>query len=522
MNHHGGVHATAEPAVIAVRDLTMDFPGVRALDGVSLDLRQGEVHGLIGENGAGKSTLMKILAGLHQPTAGALSMAGEPVVLRGPADATARGVAMIHQELNLVSTLTVAENIVLGRERTRCGLIRRRESRGIAEAALARLGGGIDPALPVRRLAVAQQQIVEIARALACDARVLIMDEPTAVLSRKEAALLFDLIGQLKRDGVTVIYISHLLPEVLRVCDRITVLRDGQHVVTLDEAQSAKASEHQLAALMVGRPMANHFPPRGEPEPPVVLRVQDLCSDRSVREVSFTVRRGEILGFAGLIGAGRTELAEAIVGLRPRDRGSVLLDGEPVRIARLADAVQRGIVYLPEDRKEAGLVLEMDVVQNTTLAALGRLPGLLLNRRVEEAVTRRHVERLGTRVGRLSDPVSTLSGGNQQKIALAKWLELKPRVLIVDEPTRGVDIGAKEQIYRLLHELAARGMACVMISSEINELRGVCHRIAVMRRGRLVATLDGPAATEEQIMAHAAGVAPAADSDGQAPDPMEP
>ncbi len=494
-------------AAVTVIDLVKTFGATRALDGVSLDLQAGEVHGIVGENGAGKSTLMKILSGVHPPTSGGVFVRGEAVTFHGVHDALARGIAMIHQELNLVDELSIADNIFLGREKTRAGLIRRRDSHRAAAELMASIDYPLDPAMLVRDLSIAQKQMVEIAKAISCEASVLIMDEPTAVLTRREVESLFALIGRLKRQGVTVVYISHILPEVLAVCDRITVMRDGRVARILDEENTKLASEHQLASLMVGRPMADHFPARIAARQEIRLAISDLASPPDLFDVSFDVHRGEIFGLAGLIGAGRTQCAEAIMGLRRRASGFIRVDGREVKIGGPGDAVASGIGYLSEDRKSAGLTVDMDVVANTTLVSLRRYGRVLIDRKAEEAATAARVSQLGIKTGGLHDAVSTLSGGNQQKVLLAKWLETNPRVLIVDEPTRGVDVGAKEEIYRLIQRLAADGLACVMISSEINELLGMCHRIGVMRMGRLVTILNAAEASEEKIMLAAAGVA---------------
>jgi ribose transport system ATP-binding protein len=491
--------------IIALKGVQKNFGAVRALDGVDLDLRLGEVHGIVGENGAGKSTLMKILAGIEQPTAGQLSIEGTPIQFHNVLDAMKLGIVMIHQELNLVDELSVADNIFLGRESTRFGMIDRERSETEARQLLARIGHDLDPSRHVRTLSIADKQMVEIAKALSYEARVLIMDEPTATLTEREAGTLLELIGQLRKTGVTVVFISHVLPQTLRVSDRITVLRDGKAVTTLDSAHVRVTTERELASLMVGRPMAEYFPARKPHRSESVLSVENLSVPGSTESVSFDVRAGEIFGLAGLIGAGRTETAEAIVGLRQKSSGTIRLNGSQVRIKGPVDAAALGIAYLPEDRKDAGLTLGMSVIDNTTLVSLARYSNILLNRPAQENATREYVDRLRIRAGRLTDPVATLSGGNQQKVLLAKWLEIAPKVLIVDEPTRGVDIGAKEEIYHLIHELAAQGMACLMISSEMNELLGMCHRIGVMRLGHLVTILDGPGATEEQII-HAAGL----------------
>jgi ribose transport system ATP-binding protein len=492
-------------AVAAVRGLSKQFGHVHALSHVDLDLRAGEVHGLVGENGAGKSTLVKILSGIEQPTSGELQIRGSSTRLSGVLDAIELGIVMIHQELNLVDELSVADNIFLGREFTRLGIVDRKRCESEARRLLDRIGHRLDPSRKVRTLSIADKQMVEIAKALSYDASVLIMDEPTATLTEREANTLLNLVDQLRNAGATIVFISHILPQVLRISDRITVLRDGRVVTTLEREAVKKASERELASLMVGRSMTDYFPSRRPHQESVVLSVEGLAVPGHVESVSFDVNAGEIFGLAGLIGAGRTETAEAIVGLRSKSRGDIRLNGKRVRIDKLSDATSLGIAYLPEDRKDAGLTLNMSIIDNTTLVSLARYSRILIDRDAQHQATREHARRLHLRAGMLSDAVSTLSGGNQQKVLLAKWLEISPKVLIVDEPTRGIDIGAKEEIYHLLQELTAQGLACVMISSEMNELLGMCHRIGVMRRGRLVTILDGLHATEEQII-HAAGL----------------
>ncbi len=485
--------------------LSKAFPGVQALSQVSLTLRGGRVHGLIGENGAGKSTLMNILCGLIRPDEGSIRLAGRPVVMSNPAEAIGHGIVMIHQELNLVDELSVAENIALGREPRFGPLVDHARMRRQAELWLDQLQCRINPSVLVGRLSIAQQQMVEIAKALSLNARVLIMDEPTAVITTQQRRVLFDQIRQLKQQGISIVFISHHLDEVLEMCDELTVLRDGRVVDQLSRSQLDQTSQTQLAGLMVGRDMAEHFPARQEHRPDVRLAVERLSVSGLVEDVGFQVHAGEIFGLAGLIGAGRTETAQAIAGLRRRDGGTIQIDGRTVSINRPRDAVAAGLAYVSEDRKSAGLHLDLSVTQNITLVTLKRYARLLINPSAERAAATRHVDRLGIRLAGVDQPARTLSGGIQQNVALAKWLDAAPKVLMLDEPTRGVDIGAKEEIYRLIGELARTGMACLMISSELNELLGMCHRIGVMRRGRLVVELDGPTATDQQIMRYAAG-----------------
>ncbi len=494
---------SASQSVIEVRWLVKDFPGVRALEDVSLSIRLGEIHGIIGENGAGKSTLVKILSGVYEPTGGEVLVRGERAHFRTVHDAAKRGIAMIHQELNLVETLSVADNIFLGREMTRAGLISRRRTRAAARAFLDRVHSTVDPRARVGGLPIAQQQLVEIAKALSTSASILIMDEPTAVLSERETRSLFELIATLKSCGVTILYISHHLSEVLRICDRITVMRDGRIVKTLD---AKDAGERDLARLMVGRELREFFPPIAPPSADILLQVDDVSSPPRVLEASFELRKGEILGFAGLIGAGRTELGEAIAGLRRRSGGTLWLRGNKIGANSPRNAVAHGIAYLSEDRKGRGLILGMGVTENITLVSLRRYCRPLIRRKREEAAARGYIERLRIRARSPRQKIETLSGGNQQKCAVAKWLEIEPQVLILDEPTRGVDIGATREIYELIAQLAAEGRGCMFISSELPELLGMCHRICVMRAGRIAATLDRSEASEETIMHNAAGV----------------
>jgi len=497
-------HSPDQPT-ISVTALSKRFGTVQALDRVHLELRRGEVHGIVGENGAGKSTLMKILSGVEQPSEGELQIDGSTVRFHGVIDALKRGIAMIHQELNLVDELSVADNIFLGREFIRLGLIDRSRTEEEARRLLERIGHQLDPARLVRSLSIADKQMVEIAKALSYNARVLIMDEPTATLTEHEAATLLDLVDSLRKSGVTIVFISHILPQVLRISDRVTVLRDGRVVTTIEHPELSQMTERALASLMVGRSMTDYFPLRLAHRDDVVLSVRGLSVSHLIHDVSFDVHTGEIFGLAGLIGAGRTETAEAIVGLRGKSGGDIHVHGKIARIEGLADATRLGLAYLAEDRKDAGLTLDMSIIDNTTLVSLPRYSRVLIDRSAQLHATQTHARRLRLRAAALTDSVSALSGGNQQKVLLAKWLEVSPKVLIVDEPTRGVDIGAKEEIYHLLQQLAAEGMACILISSEMNELLGLCHRIGVMRQGRLVMILDGQSATEEQII-HAAGL----------------
>ena len=483
---------------LEVRDVVMDYPAVRALDGVSIVFEPGEVHGVVGENGAGKSTLMKILGGVQRATSGTILLDASPVTFGGVKDAQRHGIAMIHQELNLVDELAVFENVFLGREITTVGVLDRAEMIHKTESLLKEVHASFSPVDRVGDLSIAGKQLVEIAKAIAVNASILIMDEPTAVLSVPEADSLFGLIAKLKANGTTVLYISHRLAEVCQICDRITVLRDGVKVTSVE---ANRASTAELATLMVGRPIRDYFPPK-TPDP----IEKPSFEVENVRGVSFSVRRGEILGLAGLVGAGRTELGEAIVGLRPKEGGLVRLEGAVVRIWGPKGAKKCGIAYVSEDRKGLGLHLALSAVHNITLANLRAYGFAVPNRRRERASAERWQKELDIRAKDLGEPALNISGGNQQKISIAKWLETNPRVLILDEPTRGVDVGAKREMYTMIQRLAGEGMACVVISSELQEIIGLCHRALVMREGKVMGELSGDSLTEEAAMHLAAGV----------------
>lgn len=491
-------------SVLEAREIGKSFGPVEVLRGIPLALQAGEVHAVIGENGAGKSTLMRILSGHLQPSAGSLAMDGQPLVFTGPVDAEKRGIVLVHQEILLAPDLTIAQNLFLGREMRRGLFVDAAAMNRIAEAKMAELGARLDPDMPVRELSIAQRQLVQIARALLAPHRVVIFDEPTATLSGVEAEALFLAIHQLKAKGVAVLYISHRLPEVKAIADRVTVLRDGRHVTTRDMAELDPAG---MARLMVGRDMANLYPPRTPaPVTEPVLEARDIAVPGYVETAAFALRKGEILGFAGLIGAGRTELFEAIVGLRPH-RGEVRLEGKPVAFRDAAQSMAAGIVYLSEDRKGKGLLLQQDLRVNLTLAALSRFArsGLVAEGQ-EWAELDKAIAAFDIRARRKEMLAGQLSGGNQQKLLLAKMMLLEPRIVVIDEPTRGIDIGTKEQIYRFIAELAAQGRSIVVISSEMPELIGLCHRVIVMRAGRIAGEVTGDEIAEDPIMFLATGV----------------
>ncbi|HEX8200957.1 MAG TPA: sugar ABC transporter ATP-binding protein [Isosphaeraceae bacterium] len=491
--------------LLKLTDIAKAFAGVQALRGVSFELRAGEVHALVGENGAGKSTLIKVITGAHAPDAGTVEIQGRVIEDNDPVRARALGVAAIYQQPALFPDLTVAENIALGLERPGAWrLVRWRPRRDRARRLLERIGAAIDPEAEVRRLTMPEQQLVEIARALGADARILIMDEPTASLSEEDTGNLFAVIRQLREQGVAMLYISHRLEELPRVADRVTALRDGALVGT---RRQADVNRDELIRMMVGRELAAVFPKAEVPIGEVVLEVQGLsCRASGVRDVSLSVRAGEILGLAGLVGAGRTELARVLFGLTPADSGAIRVRGEPATIDSPRRAVALGIAYVPEDRRRHGVIPEMSVAANTTLATLHSVAsgGLIAFDR-ERSVAADFARRLGIKAASIDTPVGNLSGGNQQKVALARWLAADPAVLILDEPTQGVDVGAKAEIHRLMSGLAERGLAIVMISSELPEVLGMSDRIAVMHGGTVVGTLERAGATQEAILELALG-----------------
>lgn len=488
---------------VEFREAIKEFGPVRVLHGVSLALQPGRIYGLLGENGAGKSTLMKILGGYEALTAGELLVDGTVHRFSGPRQAEALGIVLIHQEFNLAEDLTVAQNIFLGHELKRGPFLDDARMRREARQALAQVGLQVDPDTRVRQLIVAEKQLVEIARALARHARLLIMDEPTATLTPGETERLFELMASLKALGTTIIYISHKLDEVERTTDEVIVMRDGKLVA---REPTPALTRREMANLMVGRELADLFPPKlTAPQAAPVLKVTGLSVPGWAAQVSFEVRPGEILGFAGLVGAGRTELFEGLIGIREREAGKVELQGREVHLHNPRDAACLGLTYLSEDRKGKGLHVNFGLRQNLTLMALERYAKPWLKPQAEREALRQAVADYGIRTGSLDATAAALSGGNQQKLALAKVLHPAPSVVVLDEPTRGVDVGAKRDIYNLVQQLALRGLAVIVISSELMELIGLCHRVAVMRAGRLQCFLQDGQLTEEELIAHATG-----------------
>jgi rhamnose transport system ATP-binding protein len=482
----------------------MSFGAVHALADVSIDLYGGEVHGLVGENGAGKSTLVKILAGVYRPDSGQLLVNGEPAAVHSPAAARAAGIAVIYQEPTLFPDLTAAENIFMGRQPLRRGRrIDTRQMRAQAGKLFEQLGVRLDPGRICRGLSIADQQIIEIAKALSLEARVIVMDEPTAALSAAEVARLFDVARTLRASGAAVLFISHRLEEVFEICQRVTVMRDGREVLT---SMLDGLTADDLVRAMVGRKLEERASGRLSAPGERVLQVSRLTREGVFTDISFDVRAGEIVAMSGLVGAGRSEVARAIFGIDSYDAGSVTVHGRPLRKSSPTSAMAAGVGFVPEDRRQQGLVMDMSVQQNMALASLSRLRHLgLISARSERNFAADWALKLRVKFGRLTDPVSPLSGGNQQKVVLAKWLGRNPSLLIVDEPTRGIDIATKAEVHRLLSELARNGVAILMISSELPEVLRVGDRILVMREGRLVADYARSDASEEKIMSAATG-----------------
>ncbi|WP_413989865.1 sugar ABC transporter ATP-binding protein [Labrys okinawensis] len=492
--------------LLSVEDISKSYPGVQALKNVSFHVEAGTIHAIMGENGAGKSTLMQIIAGAQAPTSGRLVFDGKTLELTGAKDAARQGISIVFQELMLAPNMTIAENIFLGVEPRMAGVfVDRRALFASARQAMARLGIKLDPDTRLGDLTIAQQQLIEICKSLVHEPRLLILDEPTSSLSEADSLVLFKVVHDLKARGVTILYISHRMREVFDNCDVVTVLRDGLHVRT---TRLADTSPEEVVRLMVGRDLAEVQRVRpDETERPVVLSVQGLCDGERYDGISFDLRQGEIVGLAGLVGAGRSEVALGIFGAPPPATGTVTLDGRPVTISRPRDAMRLGISLVPEDRKNQGLVLGMGVGDNLSLAALGlgRLSRSGFIRTGDEtSMIGTYVDRFSIKTPAIEQLVGLLSGGNQQKVVLAKWLASKPRVLIVDEPTRGVDVGTKAEIYALMRELAREGLAILVISSDLPEVLTISDRILVMRAGRLAGEISFDEASEERIMALAA------------------
>ncbi|HEY0535413.1 MAG TPA: sugar ABC transporter ATP-binding protein [Actinoplanes sp.] len=491
-------------ALLEVHDVTKSFGAVAAVQGVSFPLYGGEAHALVGENGAGKSTIVKMLAGVHRPDTGTLRVKGADVEFAGPADAKAAGIAVIYQEPTLFPDLSVAENIAMGNQPlTRLRQIDRKAMHTNAEALFRRLGVHIDPNRPARGLSIADQQLVEIAKALSSEARILIMDEPTAALSGVEVERLFAVVRSLRDEGAAIMFISHRFEEITELCERVTIMRDGKHVAT---EMVADLTVDDMIRRMVGRDLSALFPKQEVTPGEIVLEVQGLSREGVFRDISFDVRAGEIVALAGLVGAGRSEVMQAVFGVDPYDEGTVKVSGKRLKPGSPRAAMAAGMALVPEDRRQQGLIMELSIERNVTLPRVRKLARLgLLFGGEERRAAATWTEKLQTKLGNLSDAVGTLSGGNQQKVVLAKWLSTGPRLLIVDEPTRGIDVGTKAEVHRLMSSLAADGLAVVMVSSELPEVLGMADRVVVLREGRIATVLSRDEATEESVMYAAMG-----------------
>ncbi|QDY71748.1 sugar ABC transporter ATP-binding protein (plasmid) [Qingshengfaniella alkalisoli] len=491
--------------VLELNGITKEFPGVKALSGVDLALYPGQVTALIGENGAGKSTLVKVLTGIHQPTAGEIRVDGTPTNFPGATAAAQAGVTAIHQETVLFDDLSVAENIFLGHApRARFGLIDWKTMNRRAKDILTRVGADIDPTIKLRELGIANKHLVAISRALSVEARVVVMDEPTAALSQKEIEELYDLVERLKADGKAILFISHKFDEIFRIADRYTVFRDGQMV---GSGMMRDTTENKLVELMVGRSVDQIFPARSGNPGDEVLTVAGYSHPTEFDDINFTLRRGEILGFYGLVGAGRSEFMQSLFGVTKPSKGALKIDGQVAVVRSPAEAIRQGIVYVPEDRGKQGAILDMPIFQNVTLPSLGNISKNGFLKLAEEFKrTREYTERLDLRAAALDQNVGNLSGGNQQKVVIAKWLATQPKVIILDEPTKGIDVGSKAAVHEFMAELAAAGLSVIMVSSEIPEIMGMSDRVIVMREGRMAAELDRAKLSPEALVRAAAGL----------------
>ena len=486
--------------ILEMDDINKSFPGVRALDGVRFNLRAGEIHALMGENGAGKSTLIRVLAGAHRPDTGTIRLGGQEIKIHSPRDAERAGISILYQEFNLIPTLTARENLFLARERTAMGFLRARAEHREAKELFRKLNVDIDPEARCSSLSIAQQQSVEIAKAIALDAKILVMDEPTAVLTNQEAENLFRLMLELKSRGVGIVYVSHRMDEIFRLADRVTVMRDGQYVATHPTAEFTRG---RLIEMMVGRKLENEFPKERATIGEDRLIAKDLRRGRAVQGVSLSLRRGEVLGLTGLVGAGRTEVARLIFGADMLNSGSIELDGKPLAIRSPRDAIRHGICLITEDRKNQGLVLGASCRENFGLPNLVDFSRLgFIGQRKERSSFGGYIQSLRIKLPNQEEKSKNLSGGNQQKLVLAKWLQANSEIILFDEPTRGIDVGAKQEIYLLINRLAAAGKAILLISSELPEVLGMSDRVLVMYQGRVTGEItDVAKATQAQVLA---------------------
>ncbi len=489
-----------DKVVLKMEKIRKSFPGVLALSDISFELREGEVHALLGENGAGKSTLIKVLAGIHAPDSGSILIDGKEVAIHNTHAARKLGISVIHQELCLATNMTVADNIFLGRPvANKLGLVKDNAIIEETRKIMDRFGlDQISPKALVGDLTTAQQQMVEIAKALSLDARIIVMDEPTSSLTDKEVGKLFDFIKTLKQQNISIIYISHRLEEIFEICDNITVIRDGEYV---GHSPVADTTREELMSMMVGRKLDDVYPEKNKSFGEEVLRVEKLTRDDRLKDVSFDVRAKEILGFYGLVGSGRTEIMRLLFGIDPIKSGNIFLNGKQIHIAKPQDAIEAGIVLAPESRKEEGLILIQDIDYNITLSIMKKLiRGIKLNKAENDRIVKEYGDRLRIKTPSYRQKVVNLSGGNQQKVVLAKWLATEPKVLILDEPTRGIDVGAKQEIYHLIHELALTGVSILLVSSELPEIINLSNRVVVMKEMKHVATIEDSEINQENII----------------------
>lgn len=488
-----------------MKGISKSFSGNKVLENVEFTILQGEVHALMGENGAGKSTLMKIMTGIYERDAGKIFLNGNEIHFKNAKEAEKAGIAVIHQELNIIPHLTVAENMFLGKELTigKFGITRDKEMRKKTKEYLNRLGIDIDPTIEAGKLSVGQQQMIEIARAVAAKTEVLVMDEPTAALTDREIEALFKVITSLKNEGVGIVYISHRMEEIFEICDRISVLRDGQFIGV---KEIVNTSFDEIVKMMVGRQLGDRYPERDTKIGQERLKVEGLSCKGSFENISFSVKQGEILGVAGLMGAGRTEIMEAIFGFRTTQKGQITMDGKVMSIRSPYDAIQAGIGFITEDRKSKGLVLDLSVRENFSLTNLGKISkNSIISRSAEWSLADEMIEKLHVKTSGREQTVKSLSGGNQQKVVIGKWLGINPKILILDEPTRGVDVGAKKEIYQLMNELTKQGVAIIMVSSELPEILGMSDRVLVIHEGKISSVIDKANANQEIIMQAATG-----------------
>lgn len=488
----------SDNTLLEMKHIHKKFPGVYALKGIDFELRKGEVHALLGENGAGKSTLIKVLGGIYVADEGEIILDGKPVAINTVKDAQENGIAIIHQELVLVPYMTVAENIFLGREPMRGGLVDKKRMNAQAQELIDTYHMALSPATLIADLTIAEQQMVEIVKAISYNSKILVMDEPTSSISEKEVAFLFDTMRSLTEKGVGIIYISHKMSELEEICDRVTVMRDGEYVGTQVVKETGK---DKLIAMMVGRELKNYYTRDFLPAGEVMMRCENISDGDLAKDVSFEVRKGEIVGFAGLVGAGRSEVMKSIFGLMPKSTGTVYINGEKANIKTPVDAMKYGIALVPEDRKTEGLYLIQSVRFNSTIEVLSDfIRGIAVKSAKEREITQRFIDKMSTKTPSQGQMIGNLSGGNQQKVLIGRWLATRPKILILDEPTRGVDVGAKSEIYSIMNELVKQGVSIIMISSELPEIIGMSDRVYVMAHGKMKGCLSHEEATQENIM----------------------